>query len=71
MKTAQWKMNSPVGPLYLTANEKGLTGVLWDRGSDPMAKDLEGSSPEIGFLAQTVRELTEYFDGRRTAENRR
>lgn len=50
-------MKSKVGPIYLTASDKGLTGVFWRKRPVSM-----GSSR---FLAQAERELREYFEGRR------
>lgn len=66
MKIAQVRMSSKIGPLYLVASEKGLRGVLWKKGPVPLARSLNSSSPEIKILSKAVRELKEYFDGKRT-----
>lgn len=65
MKTLQWKMNSPVGPLYLVASAKGLHGIFWKRQSSEMAKSLLSSNPGARVLAQAIQELEEYFKGTR------
>lgn len=65
MKTAQWEMKSRIGSVFLVASGTGLRGIYWDRQADPMAASLAGSSSEILILAQTVRELEEYFRGER------
>ncbi len=62
---AQWKMQSPIGVLYLVASEKGLQTILWDKQEVPMAPRLDDSRPELKILSQAQRELTEYFDGER------
>jgi methylated-DNA-[protein]-cysteine S-methyltransferase len=55
----QYKMSSPVGPLYLVASEEGLHGVFWKKQSVPMI-----AKPQ-GVLLQTVEQLEEYFAGQR------
>ena len=59
MKREQWLMKSIVGPLYLVASEAALLGIHWRQESVPMVKTLSG------VLARTVRELEEYFTGKR------
>lgn len=65
MNQAQWMMNSRVGPLHLVASEKGLTGLFWKKRSAPSVESLKGTAPEIKILALTVRQLEEYFAGKR------
>src|SRR4051812_16966338 len=65
MNLAQWKMESPIGPLYLVASENGLRGIFFDKQSTPLTKTLKGTEKPILLLAQTVQELEEYFQGRR------
>lgn len=61
----QWKMSSPIGPLYLVASESALRGVLWRKASVPMAESLAGSAPELRILARAVRQIEEYLAGKR------
>jgi 23S rRNA maturation mini-RNase III len=63
-QSIQWLMQSPIGPLHLVASSKGLQGIFWKKKSVPMAKSLKDTSPEIKILAQTVSQLTEYFNGK-------
>lgn len=63
--STQWKMSSPIGPIYLVASEKGLQTVSWEKKSAPLASTLKGKDPETRVLAQAVAELEEYFLGRR------
>jgi methylated-DNA-[protein]-cysteine S-methyltransferase len=63
--TLQWMMESKIGRLYLVASEKGLQGVFWRKRKDPMAPSLVGELPQQLLLARAVRELEEYFNGRR------
>lgn len=51
-------MKTKAGLLYLTASDKGLTGVYWRKPKIPV-----GSSK---ILVQAEKELKEYFEGRRT-----
>lgn len=65
MSTAQYRMRSKIGPLYLVASEKGLRGIHWKKQNVPLIKALKGSSPAVKGLSRAVRELNEYFGGRR------
>ncbi|MBS1959137.1 MAG: methylated-DNA--[protein]-cysteine S-methyltransferase [Bdellovibrionales bacterium] len=69
MNTYQYKMSTPIGPIYLVATPNGLRGIFWEhdrrRKNAPMIKSLREKDRAIGFLAQTVRELEEYFAGKR------
>ena len=55
--TSQWRINSKIGPLYLSASGKGLRGVSFKKQNLPLAR--------TKLLAQTERELKEYFLGKR------
>lgn len=57
----QWKLDSNMGPLYLIASKKGLTGVHVKKQPVAMAKDLNDSK----ILETAVKELIEYFNGER------
>jgi len=61
----QWKIDSPVGSLYLVASAHGLREVSLEKCPAPMASSLKNPSPEIRLLAQAEQELTEYFAGKR------
>lgn len=65
MNTAQWRMNSPAGPIYLVASEKGLEGVLWSKPAAPVAGSLRTADPKIRILARAAAQLKEYFCGKR------
>jgi len=65
MSTAQWKMESPIGPIYLVASGTGLRGIYWDRQPVTVVKSLNTSEPEVQMLARAVGELDEYFRGER------
>ena len=69
MQILQWKMKSKIGPLYLTASRKGIQGVFWKKQSVPMAKALYGAGAEVKILARAVRQLEEYFGGKRKKFN--
>lgn len=53
----QFKFNSPIGTIYLCADEAGLTSLTTFKQSAPLIK-----TPE-GILKQAVQELEEYFAG--------
>lgn len=65
MKTAQYKMDSRIGPLYLIASEEALCALYFRPPSGQFLKSLKGDLPEIGILLKTVKQLEEYFAGRR------
>ena len=60
------RIDSPVGPLLLAANEAALTGIYFD-GRQPRAalgKDAQ-ELPAHPVLKETAKQLKEYFAGRR------
>ena len=59
MTAARCTIESPVGPLTVTAAEGTITAVDFGAGG--------GSSPNSGVLAEAARQLTEYFAGTRRA----
>ncbi|MBC7420319.1 MAG: methylated-DNA--[protein]-cysteine S-methyltransferase [Bdellovibrio sp.] len=61
----QWKMPSPIGPLFLVASEKGLQGILWKAIEVKFVKSLRGNSKSEKTLLKTIQQLNEYFAGRR------
>jgi methylated-DNA-[protein]-cysteine S-methyltransferase len=61
-------MASPVGRLTIIASDAGLAGVLWDGDDLPFRPgDDERDDPAHPIVAEAMRQLQEYFDGRRTA----
>lgn len=65
VKKKQWKMKTPVGPLYLVATEKGLSGAFWSEKDIAYADHLRGNDPITHHLMHAERELKEYFSGKR------
>lgn len=58
---AQRRIASPIGPLFLTASAKGLTGIFWKK----QAASNTGSAPAaLRVLDRAERELAAYFAGR-------
>ena len=58
----QWMYESPVGPIYLVASARGLSGALWRPGLAPFVARLA----DAPVLEETVRQLDAYFAGART-----
>jgi len=58
--SAQRRVASPIGPLFLTASAKGLTGIFWKKQPAPNA----GPAPAARVLDRAERELKSYFAGR-------
>ena len=56
-------MDSPLGPIRLTAADVGLTRVDFQKGEWSMKPPL--NDPDNGVLAAAVRQLQAYFDGTR------
>ena len=62
-------VDSPVGPLVISASEIGLTAIVFardlpDQGLAPV-EGSAGGGPAEEWLAEAERQLAEYFDGRR------
>ena len=60
-------VDSPIGRLRLVASDRGLAGILWAQerpGRVRMTLDVEDGRHPV--LAETERQLVEYFAGRRT-----
>lgn len=64
---AQWKMKTKIGDIFLVASEKGLKALIWKEQKAPYIHDLNVKTPQAKFLRQTIQEITEYFEGKRTA----
>lgn len=56
---------SPVGPLLLTAGDRGLTGIGFADGSRPAAPPAGSTAGNHPHLDRAERELGEYFAGAR------
>ncbi len=63
----QWKMASPAGNLYLVASAEGLHEICFSEQprNGVMASSLGGPEPAMQVLREAVRQLDEYFAGRR------
>lgn len=66
MNRSQWKMKSPVGPLYIVASPVGLHGVHWRRQAVPRMASFRGRDLIAQIISETVAQLEQYFDGQRT-----
>ncbi|HET9220465.1 MAG TPA: methylated-DNA--[protein]-cysteine S-methyltransferase [Terriglobia bacterium] len=53
-------INSPMGPLTLAVSDKGLASIKFGNAVP------EGAVPEANASQETVDQLTEYFQGKRT-----
>ena len=67
MNHIQYEMISPVGRLYLIASDKVLQGIWYSKRSTPMVRTLQGGTAAQKILVETVRQLDEYFAGKRKA----
>ena len=63
MTQIQLRMKTKIGPLYLIATDKALTGVFWTKQPAPMMTT--ELTPAAIILKNTQLQLTEYFDGQR------
>ncbi len=65
----QTRYDSPLGPIIIAATDKGLAG-LWFDGQKHFPPELAGAAwphdPEHSVLKEVIRQLTDYFSGRRT-----
>ncbi len=63
-------MNSPVGHLKLVGSEHGLAGVLWENDNPQRVRlDPQVFDDTAPILKETEKQLSEFFDGKRTAFN--
>jgi methylated-DNA-[protein]-cysteine S-methyltransferase len=66
MSDASFAMPLATGTIYLRASEKGIKELYWQNASGPFLSSLKGESPEVKILARAVKQLKEYFSGKRT-----
>lgn len=67
MKLFYTEMKSPVGLLRLVAEEKALVAILWEKerpGRVILAEQVKDNKHPV--LLETMKQLTEYFAGKRT-----
>ncbi len=69
MNLVQYKMTTPIGPLYLIASANGLKGIYWSKQEVKLVATLDNSRPEEKILGNACRQLTEYFAGTRKSFN--
>jgi methylated-DNA-[protein]-cysteine S-methyltransferase len=69
-RLARTETDSPLGPLTLIASGGALAG-LYMNGRTPASADTAGAADDAdaAVLDEAVRQLSEYFDGRRQAFN--
>lgn len=65
MNKLQWEMNSRVGTFFLVASQVGLQGVFWKKQNVSMANNLNENSDATKILADAVKQMEEYLDGKR------
>ncbi len=65
MSQIQYEMKSPVGPLYLVANDTGLQGIFFDKQSLSLKRTLQLGTASDKILIKTIAQLEEYFAGKR------
>ena len=62
-----WTMiDSPLGPLLLTADEEGISGVIMDADIDEKVAPSAGWVEDPARFEEAHRQLEEYFAGQRT-----
>ncbi len=61
----QYKMTSPLGPIYLVASPVGLQGVYFNKQQVSYVNALGKSTVQERILNKAVKQLGEYFAGRR------
>lgn len=66
MDKVQYLMDSKIGALYLVTSAEALHGIYWRQQAVPLVKSLDSSGKAIKILKETIRQLSEYFEGRRT-----
>jgi methylated-DNA-[protein]-cysteine S-methyltransferase len=65
--TTYWTMiDSPLGPLLLTADDRGISGVIMDADIDEQIEPSAGWTENAARFEEARRQLGEYFAGQRT-----
>jgi len=67
MSTFFSTMDSPIGSLMLTANERALTGLYFSKGKKARSMPDPTWRHDDGLFEQAKRQLQEYFSGQRRA----
>jgi methylated-DNA-[protein]-cysteine S-methyltransferase len=57
-----WRIESPVGPLRLRADEGAIVGIHFERGRTSL-RPLPESERDAAPLAEAIRQLAAYFEG--------
>jgi len=65
MNPIQYEMKSPVGPVYIVAGDKGLQGIYWHKQLVKSIQNLDPKRAEDKFILKAVKQLKEYFAGKR------
>ena len=65
MDQIQYEMKSVIGPLYIVASKDSLQGVFFKKQRPVLLKSLGSSKPEEKIVCETVKQLEEYFAGKR------
>lgn len=65
MTQLQWQMQTSIGNIFLVASDKGLQGVFLRKQNIPMAISLKNKQAEVQILSDAVKQLEEYFVGKR------
>lgn len=66
MRTIQLKYDTGlIGAVYLVATENGLRGIYWSKQKVETVDKLADNERASRILAQTIKQLQEYFAGKR------
>lgn len=65
MNVYQTRIDSPVGPLLLAASDAGLHAIEFHASRHPVRRRVEWREGQHPLLEAALRQLREYFDGRR------
>ncbi len=65
MDQIQYEMRTAIGPLYLVASKDGLQGVFFNKRPIKSIQGLGLVKPEEKILSKAVRQIEEYFTGKR------
>ncbi len=64
MSSAQWKLNTRIGAMYLVASDRGIQGIFWSRQKAPLVKSLSGREKAIRVLLKASEQVEAYLSGR-------
>lgn len=66
MTSAQYKIKTKLGDIYLVASDKGIQALLWEKQNAPVVTQLDTKLRAHQHLKEAAQQFRDYSEGRRT-----